>query len=152
MPPALTDDDIELEVLHGGIEDLLHHGRKTVDLVDEQHVAGLQVGEHGGQVAGTLQHRAGGGLQPHAHLGGDDVGERGLAKTGRAEHQRVIEALVTSTSGADEDFQLLTHAGLADVLGQRLGADRVIDATLTLALLGGDQAIILHHVEHSRRS
>ena len=39
---ALADDDVELEVLHGRIQDLLDRPRQTVDLVDEQQVAVLE--------------------------------------------------------------------------------------------------------------
>src|SRR3712207_7412809 len=33
---ALADHDVELEVLHGRVEDLLHGAGQAVDLVDEQ--------------------------------------------------------------------------------------------------------------------
>ena len=55
---ALADEDVELEVLHGRIEDLLDRPVEPVDLVDEQDVALLEIGEQGGQVAGPDQHRA----------------------------------------------------------------------------------------------
>ena len=55
---ALAEDDVELEVLHGRIEDLLDRPAQAVDLVDEEHVALGQVGEDGGQVAGPHQRRA----------------------------------------------------------------------------------------------
>ena len=55
---ALADEDVELEVLHGRVEDLLHRPVQAVDLVDEEDVALLEVGEQGGQVAGPDQHRA----------------------------------------------------------------------------------------------
>ena len=54
----LPDHDVELEVLHGRVEDLLDGARQPVDLVDEQHVALVELGEDGGEVAGPLQRRA----------------------------------------------------------------------------------------------
>ena len=45
---ALADQDVELGVLHGGVEDFLHRPVEPVDLVDEQHVAHLEVGQQGG--------------------------------------------------------------------------------------------------------
>ena len=36
---ALPDHDVELEVLHRGIEDLFDRRRHAVNLVDEQHFA-----------------------------------------------------------------------------------------------------------------
>jgi hypothetical protein len=41
---SLSDQDVELEVLHRRVEDLLDRRRQPVDLVDEEHVAGFQVG------------------------------------------------------------------------------------------------------------
>jgi hypothetical protein len=64
-----------------------------MDLVDEQHVVRFEVGQHRGQVAGALQHRARGLAQVDAHLVGDDVGQRGLAQARRAEQQHVVERL-----------------------------------------------------------
>ena len=55
---ALAEHDVELEVLHGRVEDLLHGPAQPVDLVDEEHVAFGQVGEDGRQVAGPHQGRA----------------------------------------------------------------------------------------------
>ena len=52
---ALADDDVELEVLHRGVQHLLDGAREAVDLVDEQHVAVVEVGEDRGEVAGALE-------------------------------------------------------------------------------------------------
>ena len=90
-----------------------------MDLVDEQHVARLQVGQERGQVAGALEHRTGGLAQVDAQLGGDDVGERGLAQARRTEDQHVIERLAAAARGADEDLELRLYRRLADVFGER---------------------------------
>jgi hypothetical protein len=42
---AFADHDVDLIVLHRRIEDLLDHRRQAVDLVHEQHVVRLQVGQ-----------------------------------------------------------------------------------------------------------
>ena len=89
----LPDHDVELEVLHRRVEDFLDRRAHPVDLVDEQHVARLQVGEDRREVARLLDHGAGGGAHRHAQLVADDVGERRLAEPGRAEQQHVIERL-----------------------------------------------------------
>ena len=52
---ALADHQVELVVLHRRIEDLLHRRLQPVDLVDEQHVARLQVGQNGGKVTRALR-------------------------------------------------------------------------------------------------
>ena len=54
----LADDDVQAEVLHGRVEDLLDRGLEAVDLVDEQDLLRLQVGQDGREVAGPLDDRA----------------------------------------------------------------------------------------------
>ena len=41
----LSDDQVEFEVLHRRVEDLLDLARQRVDLVDEEHVAAVEVRE-----------------------------------------------------------------------------------------------------------
>ena len=48
----LADHDVELVVLHRRIQHLLDHRREAMDLVDEQHVARLQVGEQRREIPG----------------------------------------------------------------------------------------------------
>ena len=78
---ALAEDDVELEVLHRRVQDLLHRPAQAVDLVDEEDVALGQVGQDGGQVAGPDQGRAGRDAKAGAHLVGHDPGQRGLAQS-----------------------------------------------------------------------
>ena len=92
----LADHDVELEVLHRRVQDLLDGTRQTVDLVDEQHVAVAELGEDRRQVAGSLQRRAGGDVHLHAHLGRDDAGQRRLAEPWRAGEQEVIDRLAAA--------------------------------------------------------
>ena len=47
----LADHDVELKVLHRRVEHLLDDRAQAMDLVDEQHVARLQVGEQRREVA-----------------------------------------------------------------------------------------------------
>ena len=77
---ALAEDDVDLEVLHRRVEHLLHHAREAVDLVDEEHVALAELGEHRGEVAGPLDGRARRDVHGDAHLGGDDPGQARLAQ------------------------------------------------------------------------
>ena len=42
---AVAGDDVDLEVLHRGVEALFDRGGEPVDLVDEEHVVGLQLGK-----------------------------------------------------------------------------------------------------------
>ena len=94
----LADDEVELVVLHRGIEDFLDRGIEPVDLVDEQHVALLEIGEQRREVAGLGDDRAGGGAEVDAELARDDLRERGLAEAGRADEQHVVERLLARAS------------------------------------------------------
>jgi hypothetical protein len=124
---ALADHDVDLEIFHRRVQHFLDDRRQPVDLVDEQHVVRLQVGQQRGQVAGALDHRAGGLAQVDAHLGGDDMGQRGLAQAGRAEDQHVVERLLALARGLDVDLQLFADGFLAQVFVQALGTDAGLD-------------------------
>ncbi len=92
---TLSDQEIELVVFHRRIELFFKRGQQTMNLVDEEHVAFLKVGQQGGDVAGFLDRRAGSGFEFGAHLVGDDVGESGFAETRWPSQQHVIERFAT---------------------------------------------------------
>jgi len=111
---AVADEHVELEVLHGRVEGLLHGRRQPVDLVDEQHVVVGHVGEQAGQHALVLHRRTGGLMHSHAHFVGHDVGQGGLAQSGGAVKEQVVkrrfELLGSLDHGAQGTIQiLLTH-------------------------------------------
>ena len=112
--------DVDAEVLHRRIHELLDGGGGAVDLVDEQDVAGLEPRKGGDEVGPSRECRAAGDMHLRAHLGGDDVGQRGLAQAGRAVQQHVVEGLVSGAGGLHSDRQSLKRLALADVFGQSL--------------------------------
>ena len=79
----LPDDEIELEILHGGIEDLLDGRVQAMDFVDEEHVALFEPGQLRREIAGLGDDGAGGRAEIHAEFARDDLGERRLAEAGR---------------------------------------------------------------------
>ena len=83
-------------VLHRRIEGLLDRAVEAVDLVDEEDAARLERGQEAGDVGLALERRAGGLDHRHPQLGGDDVGERGLAEAGRPGEQDVVERLAAA--------------------------------------------------------
>ena len=120
---ALADQDVELEVLHRRVEDLLHGAVHAVDLVDEEDVALLEVGEQGGQVAGPDQHRPRRDPEPDAELGGDDAGQRRLAEARGAGEQQVVGGLLALERRLDDDAQVLGQLALADELVEGPGPE-----------------------------
>ena len=119
---ALAEHDRQLAVLHRRVERLLDRAAEAVDLVDEEDAARLQRGEEGGDVGLALERRAGGLDHRHAELGGDDVGERGLAEPGRAGEQDVVERLAAPPRRLDEDRQLVGDLTLVDEVGRAAAA------------------------------
>ena len=90
---SLPDHEVELEVLHRGIEDLFDGGVQAVDLVDEEHVTGFEVRDNRRQIAGPLDDWTRSGAQGRPHLVGDHMRERGLPETGGSVEQRMIQTL-----------------------------------------------------------
>ena len=117
-----------------------------MDFVDEEHLVLLQVGQHRGEVARLLDHRAGGGAHGHAHLVADDVGERGLAEAGRAVEQHVIERFAASDRGGNRHLQVVAHAVLADVLGERPRTQSRLVLCVLVHDPWSDQALV--HLSH----
>ena len=97
-----------------------------MDLVDEQHVARLEVGEQCRKIAGAGDHRPRGHAKADAELGGDDLGERGLAEPGRAREQRVIKRLLAMPGRLDEHPKIGAQLRLTDELTQPLRPQRHI--------------------------
>jgi hypothetical protein len=87
---ALADDDVDAEVLHRDVEQLLRRSGDAVDLVDEQHLALREAAHEGGEVAGALERRAAGDADAGAELRRDDHGEGRLAESRRAGQQDVV--------------------------------------------------------------
>jgi len=104
----LADDQVELKILHRGIEDLLDQRCQTVDLVDEKDVTRLQVGQQCGEVASTLDHRARAGAEAHPHFAGDDLRERRFAEPWGSGEQHVVEGFAPAPRGFDEDPKIVT--------------------------------------------
>src|SRR3546814_3741009 len=53
----LADDEVEMEILHGGIEHFLDRRGEPVDLVDEQHVARSEERRVGKECVSTCRSR-----------------------------------------------------------------------------------------------
>src|SRR6266436_796038 len=104
-----------------------------MDLIDEQNIARLQIGQHGGQVAAALDHRAGGGTEPHTHLARDDLREGRLAETWRSREEDMIEGFAPAPRRLDEDAQIVAQLALTDELVEGRRAQRGLDCVLRVA-------------------
>ena len=95
-----------------------------MDLVDEEHVAVLEVGEQRGQVAGPGQDRARPVMRSPAPISAatmpaSDV----LPRPGRAGEEDVVDGLAALAGRLEHDAEVLDQLGLPDELGERTGPE-----------------------------
>ena len=140
-----ANHDIQLVVFHCRIEHLFHHRREAMDLIDKQHIVWFEVGEHRGEIARFLQHRAGGGTQIHPHFIGDDIGQGGFPQPWRAKNQQVIEGVAAQLRRLDKDLHLRTHLRLADILCQQFWADGAVSGLFKAAAVCRYQPVCFNH-------
>ena len=124
--PALRHE-VDREVLHGRIEQLLHDAGQPVDLVDEQHVVLVEVRQDAEQIAATLDGRARRRDQRRGHLVGDHAGQRRLAEPRRPREENVVERLVAPLGGVERDAEVLLDALLADEVVEPARPQRALD-------------------------
>ena len=126
---AFPHDDVDLEVLHGGVQDLLDGTGEPVDLVDEENVTFLQFREDGREVPGAFEGRTAGDMESHTHLGGHDARHCCLAEPGRTGEENVIGSLTALLCGTEHDVEVLLQFPLADELVEcaRTETDLVVD-------------------------
>ena len=98
-----------------------------MNLIDEEDLVLLELGEGSDHVAGPLDGGAGGGLDADAELGGDDVGEGGLAESGRAVEEDVVEGLSALPCGDDGYLKIALNGLLSDVVDESTRPQGVVD-------------------------
>ena len=140
---ALADQDVEAEVLHRRVEDLLDGRRQAVDLVHEEDVVRLQVRQDPGEVARPGDHRARRQPQPGAHLARDDVREGRLAEAGRTRQEHVVERLAAALRRREEDREVLADLRLADVLAEVLGPQLRLDRGVVFEGGAGEDLVLV---------
>ena len=119
-----ADDEVELEILHRRIQNFLDRRIEAVDLVDEQYVARLEIGELRRQVPRLDDDRTRGRAEIDAKLARHDLRKRRLAESGRTDEQHVIERFAARFGRLDEDGEILARRLLAREIGEELRADR----------------------------
>lgn len=112
-----------------------------MDFVNEQHVALFQIGEEAGEVGGFFDGRTAGGLEAAAHGLGEDVGDGGLAESGRAGEQDVIKRLAALFGGGHGDFQPFLDLGLAGEIGKERRPQRHFERGVGLGQHVGNYSV-----------
>ena len=118
------DDEVELEIFHRRIEDFLDGRIEAMDLVDEEHVALLEIGEQGSEIAGLGDNRARRRAEIDAELFGHDLRQRRLAEAGRTDEEHMVQRFAAVFRRLDEDLEIGARLRLAGELVQRLRAQR----------------------------
>src|SRR6202012_5825167 len=95
------------------------------------------------------QHRAGGGAEIDTQFAGDNLGQGGFAKAGRAGKQHMVQRLAAALGGVDKDFEIFPRLGLADKIGQRFGTQRSFQRVV-FAAFGRDESFDFTHLAMPR--
>src|SRR5581483_9699366 len=117
------------EVLERRVEDLLGGAAHPVDLVDEEHVAGLERREDRRDVL-PLEPRPRHLADADGELVAHDLRERRLAEAGRAGEEDVVERLPARLRRLEGDRELLLDALLADEVAERARPQRPLQLVL----------------------
>ncbi len=112
-----------------------------MDLIDEEDVAVLQVGQHGGERTLVLDcwTRRGPDIDPH--LVRHDVRQRGFAQARWSGDHDVLDRLVPAFGRLDQDLQIRLDRLLPDELAQMAGAKAAVELLVLGPFLAGDDAI-----------
>src|SRR5262249_40229551 len=87
------------------------------------------------EIAGLGDHRAGSGAKADAELFRHDLRQRGLAESGGADEQHVVQRLAALARRLDEHGEILARLLLADEFGEQLRPERGV-ADIVAAALG----------------
>lgn len=111
---SLSDHDVDFAIFHGRVEDFFDLAGESVNFVDEEDSVWFEVGEDADEVTGANDGGAGSDVDDGFHLGGDDVGECGLAESGWAVEKEVIEGFFSLFGGFEENVEVAFDVFLPD--------------------------------------
>ena len=136
----LADDDVERAVLHRRIEHFLDHRIEPVDLVDEEYIVWLEIGQQRGKVARLGDHP--GPLvarKPTPSSFATICARVVLPRPGGPKNNTWSIASPAARGGLDEHAQILARGLLTDELGERFGPQRCVGVLrLPLGRMEGD--------------
>ena len=142
---ALVDNDIDPEVLNGGVEILFDDFGQAVNFIDEEDISLLKSSEETGEIACFFNRGTRGGANGGIHFRAQDVGESGFSESRRSTEEKVIEGLGASAGGVEKDSKAILQLRLAGEVGEARGAKGKIDGIAGLGVelfkgLGGHGA------------
>ena len=142
---ALVDNDIDPEVLNGGVEILFDDFGQAVNFIDEEDISLLKSSKETGEIACFFNRGTRGGANGGIHFRAQDVGESGFPESRRSTEEKVIEGLGASAGGVEKDSKAILQLRLAGEVGEARGAKGKIDGVAGLGIelfkgLGGHGA------------
>ncbi len=136
-------DNIEGEVLHGGVKDFFHAAGKAVDFIDEKHVTRAEVRQDRREVARLFDRGPGRDAEIYAEFVRYDARQRRLAKAGRTVQQHVVEAFFPLLRRFDENGKILLHLILTDIFRKGARTERIFDRTVLRGILRRHDAVFI---------
>ena len=137
---ALSDDQIDAKIFHGGIEDFFDGRLETMDFVEKENFLGFEGSEDGSEVAFAFEERTSAGLDGDLQFVGDNLGEGSFAKAWRAVEKDVIEGFVAIAGGFESDGDVFFDALLADVFVEGFRTNAGVEARVIIRGHAGDNA------------
>ena len=131
---ALVDNDIDPEVLNGGVEILFDDFGQAVNFIDEEDISLLKSSKETGEIACFFNRGTRGGANGGIHFCAQDVGESGFPKSRRSTEEKVIEGLGASAGGVEKDSEAILQLRLAGEVGEARGAKGKIDGVAGLGV------------------
>ena len=117
-----------------------------MDLINEQDITLLQIGQQGGKIAGLFDGRAGGNADLHTHLLRHNAGQRCFAKARRAVQQNMVHRFPALLGGAQVNAQIVFGLFLTDIIIQRFGAQADFLGGIGRGGVRADQAAWIHRI------
>jgi hypothetical protein len=98
-----------------------------VNFIDEKDVMTAQVCQNSRKVASTFDGWTGCRLDVYAYLGGNNMGEAGLAESGRSVEKDVVDRLAPTFSGGNRYLQVILRFCLTDKICQAPRPETIIE-------------------------
>ena len=118
-----------------------------MDLIDEEYVAGFEIGEYGAEVTDFLDRGSGRDADIDTHFFGDDMGECGLSESGGTIEEDVLYILAAMFGGLDEDMEIAFDFFLSDIVGECLRTQCAVKDLFFGKRLGGSELKMESEVE-----
>ena len=131
---ALVDNDIDPEVLNGGVEILFDDFGQAVNFIDEEDISLLKSSKETGEIACFFNRGTRSGANGGIHFRAQDVGESGFPESRRSTEEKVIEGLGASAGGVEKDSKAILQLRLAGEVGEARGAKGKIDGVAGLGV------------------